>query len=93
MPETQQVFVGSKNPMTYVLACITGLNETDGDVEILARGRSISRAVDAVEILKRQFKPNLNVKSVEIGTDELPNRDSDGTRHISKIKIVIADAE
>ncbi|MHA1738155.1 MAG: RNA-binding protein, partial [Candidatus Heimdallarchaeota archaeon] len=47
--ESNVVFIGSKPVMSYVLACITQLNEGNQDLILKARGRAISRAVDTAE--------------------------------------------
>ena len=45
------IFVGNKPPMSYVLAVVTEFKKENTDkVIIKARGRAISRAVDAAEI-------------------------------------------
>ena len=42
------IYVGNKPPMSYVLAVVTQFNTSGSDeVIIKARGRAISRAVDA----------------------------------------------
>ena len=74
--------------MAYVTACITCLNDHRGDPEIVvaARGNSISRVVDVIEVLKRFVK--YEVENVEFGTDELP-QDDGGIRRISSIKVTL----
>jgi DNA-binding protein len=44
------IFIGNKPPMSYVLAVVTQFNSGSTEVVIKARGRAISRAVDAAEI-------------------------------------------
>jgi len=68
------VFVGKKPPMTYITSIITAFTIHD-EVIVKARGRSISLAVDTVEILRRRFMKDIEVKSVKIVTDELKTRD------------------
>ena len=55
MSDTNTVYVGNKPPMSYVMALITAFN-TPGvnSVVLKARGRAISRAVDAAEIAKNR---------------------------------------
>jgi len=55
---------------------------------VKARGRSISLAVDTVEILRRRFMKDIEVKSVKIGTDELKTRDG-ALKPISTIEIIL----
>jgi len=44
------VLIGRKPVMNYVLACITLFHSGAKEVNIKARGRAISRAVDVAEI-------------------------------------------
>ena len=57
--------------MAYVLAVVTQLNSGQSEVQIKARGQSISKAVDVVEIVKNKFMPDIKIASISIGTDEL----------------------
>jgi len=81
------VFVGKKPPMTYITSIITAFTIYD-EVIVKARGRSISLAVDTVEILRRRFMKDIEVKSIKIGTDELKTRD--GTlKPTSTIEVIL----
>ena len=51
--ENNTIFVGSKPVMNYVLAVVTQFNEGSNSVVLRARGKAISRAVDAAEIAAR----------------------------------------
>jgi DNA-binding protein Alba len=64
------VFVGKKPTMAYVLAVITQFSEGTKEVHIKARGRSISRAVDVVEVVRNRFVTNVK-HSIEIGTEKI----------------------
>jgi len=64
------VFVGRKPTMSYVLAVITQFTDGLKEVHVKARGRSISRAVDVVEIVKNRFLGDVKVKGITIGTEE-----------------------
>ena len=55
--ENNTIFVGSKPVMNYVLAVVTQFNEGSDSVLIRARGKAISRAVDAAEIVRNRFVP------------------------------------
>lgn len=58
------------------------------EVIVKTRGRSIYLAVDTVEILRRRFMKDIEVKSVKIGTDELKTRDG-ALKSISTIEIIL----
>lgn len=86
MVEQNTVFIGKKEPMAYVLAVVTVFSSGSSEVTIKARGRAISKAVDVAEITKNKFIPGLEVKDIQISTEELPRED--GTKmNVSSIEI------
>ncbi|HDD34171.1 MAG TPA: DNA-binding protein, partial [Thermofilaceae archaeon] len=50
--ETGTILVGQKPVMNYVLAAVIQFNQGAQRVILKARGRSISKAVDAAEIVR-----------------------------------------
>ena len=64
------VYIGQKPSMAYVLGVITQLTNDQKEVFIKARGRSISKAVDVAEIVRRKFAQDTKVSSIDIGTEE-----------------------
>lgn len=83
------ILVGKKPIMNYVLACITQLSGAGKEIEIKARGRAISRAVDIVEILRNRFITDLKVKNIEIGTETVTAQDGSQV-NVSAITIKIS---
>jgi len=81
------IYVGKKRVMNYVLACMTILQNGSDTVTIKARGRSISAAVDVAQILTRRFTQGINVKSISIATEQVPNRESNEMSNVSSIEI------
>jgi DNA-binding protein len=73
--EDNVVYVGKKNVMAYVLAVVTQFNQGLGEVHVKARGRSISTAADVTQIVKNRFIPSVQIKNVNITTEELPRED------------------
>lgn len=65
------IFVGSKPPMSYVLACVTQFNDGADEIHIKARGKAISRAVDVAEITRNRFEEEAEVEDIEIGTEKI----------------------
>ena len=95
-PRTQKVkenivFVGSKPPMSYVLAIITSLSTPNAkEITLKARGRAISTAVDTAEITRRRFIKDLKVSKIAIGTEEMPAREGENrTRMVSTMEITL----
>jgi archaea-specific DNA-binding protein len=91
MTESNSVLIGKKPVMNYVLACITLFHGGAKEVSVKARGKAISRAIDVVEIVRRKFLPDIKVKKVGIGTDQLrPQDESENLTNVSTIEIIIA---
>jgi DNA-binding protein len=88
MTESNSVLIGNKPVMNYVLACITLFHGGAKEVNVKARGRSISRAVDVVEVVRRRFLPDVKVKRVGIGTQQMAPREEGGSpSNVSTIEI------
>ena len=84
------IFVGSKPPMSYVLAVVTQFNTSGSDeVVIKARGRAISRAVDTAEIVRNRFVTDAKIKDIKISTESLTNEEG-RTSNVSSIEIILA---
>ena len=85
------VFIGSKMPMDYVLAIITGLSASNAkEITLKARGQAIATAVDAAEITRRRFLKDLKVSKVAIGTEEMPPREGENRTHmVSTMEITL----
>ncbi|MEM1879111.1 MAG: DNA-binding protein Alba, partial [Desulfurococcaceae archaeon] len=68
------VLVGKKPVMNYVIAILTLVHQGVKEVNVKARGRAISKAVDAVEIIRNRFLPGkVDVEKIEIGSQTLTN--------------------
>ncbi len=89
--DSKIIYVGRKLPMDYVLAIVTAFSDSDVKEAIVkARGRSITTAVDAVEITRRRFVKEMIVDTVAIGTEEMPPREGESnSRNISTIEITL----
>jgi DNA-binding protein len=83
------IFVGSKPPMSYVLAVVTQFNMSGSDeVVIKARGRAISRAVDTAEIVRNRFVTDAEIKDIKTSTESLTNEEG-RTSNVSSIEICL----
>jgi len=84
------VLIGAKPVMNYVLACITIFHSGAKEISVKARGRAISRAIDVVEVVRRRFLPDVKVKSVGIGTDQLKSQEEGrALTNVSSIEIIL----
>ncbi len=71
---TAEIYIGKKAVMSYVLACLTLFHDGASEVVVKARGRSISKAVDVVRILRENFIRNIKIRGIEIGTEVIAGR-------------------
>jgi DNA-binding protein len=82
------IYVGKKGVMNYVMAAITQLSKGEKEIHVKARGRSISKAVDIVQLLKNRFETAAKIKGIEIGTEEVKAEEG-GMIKVSTIDIVV----
>ena len=87
------VLIGKKPVMNYVTACITFFNTGEKQVTVKARGRAICRAVDTVELLRRAFIKDLEIKSIEVNTEELVRAEGGQKSNVSTIEITVTKAK
>jgi DNA-binding protein len=91
MSESNVVLIGRKPVMNYVLACITLVHGGAEEVKVKARGRAISRAVDVIEVVRRGFLPDMKVKTIGIGTDQVTPIEGGNTPiNVSTIEITLS---
>jgi DNA-binding protein len=83
------VFVGKKGVMSYVLAVVTQFNKGAKQVQIKARGRAISRAVDVAEIVRNRFVTEVQVRDISISTEELSDDKEKEPTKVSAIEITL----
>ncbi len=81
---SENIYIGSKPVINYVTALVTAL-QRNPTVNVLARGRAISSAVDVVEVCKRSFLKGISIEDIQIGTEQMG--DGDELRNVSTIQI------
>jgi DNA-binding protein len=86
------IFVGNKPPMSYVLAIITSLSQSNlTSITLKARGQAITTAVDVAEITRNRFVKDLKVSKIAIGTQEMPPREGENrSRMVSTMDITLS---
>jgi len=87
MTEDNVVFIGNKPVMNYVLAIVTQFNNGAPEISVKARGKAISRAVDAVEVSRNRFLPQSKIKEIKIGTEKIAT--DRGESNVSTIEILL----
>lgn len=88
MSRSNTVFIGRKPVLNYVLACMTLFKSGQDEVLVKARGRSISTAVDVVEVTRNRYMQDVKVGDISIDTEVLTNEDG-RTSNVSSIEIKI----
>ncbi len=81
---SENIYIGTKPVINYVTALITAFQRAP-TVNVMARGRAISSAVDVVEVCKRSFLKDLEIENILIGTEQMG--DGDELRNVSTIQI------
>jgi DNA-binding protein len=82
------ILVGRKPVMNYVMAILALLNQGIDEVIVKARGRAISKAVDAVEIVRNKLLVDrVDVKDIKIGSQVVQGQDR--TSRVSTIEITL----
>jgi DNA-binding protein len=79
------IYIGKKPTMSYVLAVMTQLQNNMPEIHVKARGRSISRAVDVVEVVRNRFVQDIR-RDISIGTETINSKDK-GRLNVSTIDI------
>jgi len=89
MSQVNQVFIGKKPLMNYVVACLHLLNHGANEIVLKARGKAISKAVDTAEMLRRVFAKGLAVKKIDLNSEEVTRQDGRKAL-VSTIEILLA---
>lgn len=85
------IFIGNKPFMNYVTGVVMQFTTKDAkEVVIKARGKFISRAVDIAEITTKRFlETQIEVKSVNINSEEFTNKEGKQVR-VSTIEVTLS---
>ena len=86
------IFIGVKPFMNYITSVAMQFTTKNmKEVVIKARGKSINRAVDIVEAVRKRFlkDKNLDVKDIKIDSEELENKEGKKI-NVSTIEITLA---
>ncbi len=89
MQDENTVFIGKKETMNYVMAVVTQFNSGSDEIEIKARGRAISKAVDVAEITRNRFVKQAEITDIITETEEIEQEDGQ-TVNVSSIEIKMA---
>ncbi|MBI5332099.1 MAG: DNA-binding protein Alba [Candidatus Aenigmarchaeota archaeon] len=83
------VLIGKKPSMAYVMAVVTQFGTGQTSIEIKARGKAISKAVDVAEIVRNKFVKDAKIKDILVGTEQMETEKKERFG-VSTIKITLA---
>ncbi len=86
--EVGTVFVGNKPVSSYVLAAVTQFTSGSKRVVLKARGRAISRAVDAAELVRRFLGGKVSYGAIKIGSEKVGEPGKERTVSTIEIELV-----
>ena len=66
MVRSNSVLTGKTSVMNYVLACMSLFHVGEKEIFVKARGRTISKPVDVVELTRGRFVFDLKVQKIRI---------------------------
>ena len=90
MSRDNTIYIGRKPAMSYVMATLATFNHNEV-IQIKARGRSISTAVDVAEITRNRYMTGMEKPEITIGTEQV--EDDRGTRNVSTMTITLVKGD
>lgn len=81
------ILIGQKPVASYVLAAVTQFTLGSKRITLKARGRSISKAVDTAEVVRRFMEGKVDIKNVNITSEKVGEPGKE--RIVSAIEIVL----
>jgi DNA-binding protein len=90
--EDNVIFIGSKPLMSYVTGIVMQFTtQKASEVKITSRGKFISKCVDVVEIARKKFLKELDIKVKEIKIDSQEFENKEGKKvTVSTMDIILA---
>ena len=86
MSRDNTIYIGRKPAMAYVMATLATFNHNEV-IQIKARGRSITTAVDVAEITRNRYMTGMEKPQISIGTEKI--EDDRGMRNVSTMTITL----
>ena len=90
MSRDNTIYIGRKPVMSYVMATLATFNHNEV-IQIKARGRSITTAVDVAEITRNRYMTGMEKPEIVIGTEQV--EDDRGTRNVSTMTITLVKGD
>ena len=90
MSRDNTIYIGRKPVMSYVMATLATFNHNEV-IQIKARGRSITTAVDVAEITRNRYMTGMAKPEIVIGTEQV--EDDRGTRNVSTMTITLVKGD
>ncbi|DAC47984.1 MAG: hypothetical protein QF880_01380 [Candidatus Poseidonia sp.] len=92
MSDRRIIFVGKKPLHAYVRAVVKAMEDGDKELQLVARGATISRAVDVAEVCRRRnghiaqgLPETVNIQNLSCESEEIEGEN--GMRTVSVLRI------
>ena len=92
MTDRRIIFIGKKPLHAYVRAVVKAMEDGDREVQLVARGATISRAVDVAEVCRRRnghiaqgLPETVNIETLSCESEEVEGEN--GMRTVSVLRI------
>lgn len=85
--DSNTILIGQKPVMNYVLAGLSLIQNGSDSINIKARGRSISKAVDVAQIITKRFATDIIIKNINITTEQLKSEETGNINNVSSMEI------
>ena len=82
------IFIGNKPPMNYVIAVLTEFKKST-EVIIKARGRSIGKAVETAELVRKKFLDTTIIYEVKLGLENIIDDKTNKPMDLPSIEIYL----
>ncbi|MCH1541315.1 MAG: hypothetical protein L7S56_07820 [Candidatus Poseidonia sp.] len=95
MTDRRTIFIGKKPLHAYVRAVVMAMEGGERSIQLVARGATISRAVDVAEVCRRRsghiaqsLPETVNIEDLQCSSEQITN-DEGTVRTVSVLKINI----
>lgn len=88
MTQDNVIKVGNRGVIPYALAILAQFNNGESTVRVVARGRSVQRAIDAVAVVRKYMLHDVIIKKTKISCEGV-EREAAGESTVSTIELVL----
>ena len=88
MKNDNTIKVGNRGVIPYALAILAQFNSGEKEVHVVARGRSVQRAIDAVAVVRKYMMTDVVIDRTKIDCESV-DRNAAGESTVSTIHLLL----